>query len=227
MNHEPLLLHIETSTDVCSVAFSQGYAIIGHALEKEGRRHAALLPLMIEEARMASGIGISELDAVCYSQGPGSYTGLRVGLSTAKGICYALNKPLIAVPTLLALTYSIEAPEQGCILIPMIDARRDEVYVEVYNSHREVLEVSAPLILREDSFNQYLEAGYQLYLCGNGAIKARDLIKSSELLHFAAYEIDAKYMVEPGVNCFLNKVFENLAYAVPEYLKAPAYKKAM
>ncbi|MDZ4708563.1 MAG: tRNA (adenosine(37)-N6)-threonylcarbamoyltransferase complex dimerization subunit type 1 TsaB [Saprospiraceae bacterium] len=227
MSHEPLLLHIETSTDVCSVAFSQGYAIIGHALEREGRRHAALLPLMIEEARMASGVGISDLDAVCYSQGPGSYTGLRVGLSTAKGLCYALNKPLIAVPTLLALTYGIEYPERGSILVPMIDARRDEVYLEIYNAEREVLEASSPMILQEESFNKYLEAGYRLYLCGNGARKARDLIKSNEFLHFDAYEIDAKYMVKPGINCFLNKVFENLAYAVPEYLKAPAYKKAM
>ncbi len=227
MNYDPILLHIETSTDVCSVAISRGSSVIGHALEREGKRHAALLPLMIERVRPDCGIGLVDLDAVCYSKGPGSYTGLRVGLSTAKGICFVLNKPLIGVPTLLALTYGIEHPEPGSILIPMIDARRDEVYLEVYNSEREVVEISTPMILHRDSFTDLLETGRPVYLCGNGAIKAKELIKSSENLHFAGYEIDAKYMVRPGINCFLNKAFENLAYAVPEYLKAPVYKKAI
>lgn len=227
MSYDPILLHIETSTDVCSVAISRGSSVIGHALEREGKRHAALLPLMIERVRADGGIGLADLHAVCYSKGPGSYTGLRVGLSTAKGICFVLNKPLIGVPTLLALTYGIEHPEPGCILIPMIDARRDEVYLEIYNSEREVIKVSAPIILHQDSFADLLHSGRPVYLCGNGAVKAKDLIKPRENLHFAGYEIDARYMIRPGLNGFLNQRFENLAYAVPEYLKAPVYKKAI
>lgn len=227
MHDVPLLLHIETSTDVCSVGISRGGQLIGHALDKVAKRHAALLPLMIEEVRKQSGIRLDALDAVCYSKGPGSYTGLRVGLSTAKGICFALDKPLIGISTLLVMSYGVEGLTPDGILIPMIDARRDEVYMEVYTADREVLEESSPLILTRDSFIQYIREGRQVYLCGNGAIKARELLDASEFLHFGGFEIDARYMITPAINCFLNRRYENLAYAVPEYLKAPAYKKAM
>ena len=227
MHDVPLLLHIETSTDVCSVAISQGDQIIGHALDKVAKRHAAILPLMIEEARNQSGIRLDALNAICYSKGPGSYTGLRVGLSTAKGICFALDKPLIGISTLLAMSYGVEGLSPDGILISMIDARRDEVYREVYTADREVIEESAPLILTRESFIQYIQEGRQVYLCGNGALKARDLLGTSEFLHFGGFENDARYMVIPAINRFLNRRYENLAYAVPEYLKAPTYKKAV
>jgi len=227
MIHEPLLLHIETSTEICSVAISQGDKVIGHKLDREGKRHAALLPLMIEEARVESGIGLKELDAICYSKGPGSYTGLRIGLSTAKGICFVLNKPLIGISTLLAMSYGVDSPIPGTILISMIDARRNEVYAEVYNHEREVIEAAVPIILHKDSFSAYLEKGNHLFLCGNGALKAREILKHSDLMQFGAFEIDARHMVKPGINSFLKTEFENLAYAVPEYLKTPVYKKSI
>lgn len=227
MKDDPILLHIETSTDVCSVAISRGLNLIGHVLEREGRRHAAFLPLMIESARLKAGLSLEALDAVSYSKGPGSYTGLRVGLSTAKGICFALGKPLIGISTLLAMSYGSGAEWPGSILIPMIDARRDEVYREVYNPDRAVIEPAAPLILTRESFREYLDQGEHVLLCGNGALKARSILRPSELLHFGGFEIDAAYLVPPAVNCFLKGQFENLAYAVPEYLKAPAYQKAL
>lgn len=227
MNHEPLLLHIETSTDVCSVAISRGESVIGHGIEREGKRHAALLPLMIETAREKSGVRLQDLDAVCYSKGPGSYTGLRVGLSTAKGLCFALNKPLIGVSTLLAMSYAVEDPVQGSLLIPMIDARRDEVYLEIYTVDRKVVEPAKPVILDKDSFSEYFSNGISIYCCGNGALKVDRLVKNNEFLLFGGFEMDAALMVKPAINCFLKTELENIAYAVPEYLKAPAYKKAM
>lgn len=227
MTPDALLLHIETSTDVCSIAISRGDQLLSNEQERQGKRHAQLLPLMIESARQRASVGLKDLDAICYSKGPGSYTGLRVGLSTAKGLCFGLAKPLIAVPTLLAMAQSGGEPGPSSVFIPMIDARRDEVYMAIYGKGWLLIGGPEPLILSPECLSNWLDQGYSIHLCGDGSVKAREILNSHERLQFGAAEADARHMVRPGLNLFNSGQFENLAYAVPEYLKAPNYKKTL
>lgn len=227
MTPDALLLHIETSTDVCSIAISKGDQLLSTEQERQGKRHAQLLPLMIESARQKAAVGLKDLDAVCYSKGPGSYTGLRVGLSTAKGLCLGLAIPLIAVPTLLAMAQSGGEPGPLSLIVPMIDARRDEVYLAIYGQGWKLIGGPEPLILSPESMEKWLMLGYSIHLCGDGSVKAREILKTHERIQFGAAEADARNMLRPGLNSFISGQFENLAYAVPDYLKAPNYKKTL
>lgn len=224
----PYILCIETSTDVCSVGLGQGTQLISEEIDRAGgRRHAALLPSMIDPVLNRAGIELKQIDAVAYSKGPGSYTGLRVGLSTAKGICLALQKPLIGVSTLLALCHSIEHVDPSAWILGMIDAGRDEVYYAGYDALFQEVITAQPLILTRNSGEQWLASGRHIYIVGDGSLKAEKLLEPHPHLHFGSAEVLARYLIKPGLDQFINKNFENLAYAVPDYLKAPAYKKSM
>ncbi|HNR06776.1 MAG TPA: tRNA (adenosine(37)-N6)-threonylcarbamoyltransferase complex dimerization subunit type 1 TsaB [Saprospiraceae bacterium] len=227
MTPDALLLHIETSTEVCSIAISKGPHLLSNEQERQGRKHAQWLPLMIESARQKASVGLKDLDAVCYSRGPGSYTGLRVGLSTAKGLCFGLAKPLIGVPTLLAMAHSGGEPGPFSLFVPMIDARRDEVYMAVYGPGWQVIAGPESLVLSPGSLDEWLEKGYSVHLFGDGSVKAKTILKPHERLNFGPAEADARYMIKPGLDQFNLSRFENLAYAVPEYLKVPNYKKTL
>lgn len=224
----PYLLCIETSTDVCSVALSRGATLLAEEIDRAGgRRHAALLPSMIEPVLNRASLVLHQIDAVVFSKGPGSYTGLRVGLSTAKGICLALQKPLIGIPTLLALSYAVESIEPSACILTMIDAGRDEVYYAAYDTlSREILPAQ-PLILTRDSCQAWLETDTPIYIVGDGAVKAQKILAPHPQMYFGSPEVLASYLSKPGLERFINKNFENLAYAVPDYLKAPLYKKSM
>lgn len=215
------ILHLETSTDVCSVALSEDGACLFSKEEFEGHVHAVLLGVFVDELLSMADSAGKRPDAVALSCGPGSYTGLRIGASMAKGICYGRDLPLIALPTLKTLSVPVllleELPDDA-LLCPMLDARRMEVYTAVYDKAlTPVMEVSA-LIVGEDSFAEYLDA-HHLWFYGNGAAKCAHIIRHPHA-HFLpdVYPL-AKWMFPLAEKAFYNDTFEDVAYFEPFYLK--------
>ncbi len=215
------ILHIETSTTVCSVAVSQETDILFEKTEYNGPSHATLLGVFVDEAlAFVDSHGIP-LDAVAVSCGPGSYTGLRIGVSMAKGICYGRNLPLIAIPTLKVLSVPVllyhELPENA-LICPMLDARRMEVYSAIFDrALNEQKPISADII-DENSYVEFLDK-QPVYFFGNGAEKCKEIIK-----HPNAHFIDkinplAKMMGPLAERAFINKDFVDVAYFEPFYLK--------
>ena len=168
------IILIETSTGLCSTAMARDGKIISYKESTEPRSHASLTAVFIKEMLDETGIGPAECNAVCVSMGPGSYTGLRVGVSTAKGLCFGAGIPLLAVGTLDTLVWQAKSEgliPEGCrYIIPMIDARRMEVYTAVFSADGRQLMETAPLIVSEDSFGNYLDQGPVLFI-GDGAGK--------------------------------------------------------
>jgi tRNA threonylcarbamoyladenosine biosynthesis protein TsaB len=221
------ILNIETATDICSIAISQGGKMLS-LVEEANNNHASRITLMIEEALREAKINIKDLSAVAMSNGPGSYTSLRVGTSTAKGICYALGIPLIAVDTLTALAYAVfeEMKDESALYCPMIDARRMEVYMTIFEKNTEgdgFLKIVEPLnnvIIDETSFQNYFQAGKKIVLTGNGAVKCKAVINSVNILHVDKL-CSAKNMIPLSIEAFLKGTFVDVAYHTPEYLKSP------
>ncbi|EJW97882.1 universal bacterial protein YeaZ [gut metagenome] len=216
------LLHIETSTDVCSVALSQDGECIAENEDRNGPSHASVLPTFVEEMISFADNHAIPLDGVSVSAGPGSYTGLRIGVSTAKGICYGRNLKLIAVPTLQVLCvptllYNEELPEDA-LLCPMIDARRMEVYAAVYNRGLgEERPIQADIVTAE-TYQAFLDE-HPVYFLGNGAAKCKEVIK-----HPNAHFIDnvvplARNMMPLAERAMALQRFEDVAYYEPYYLK--------
>lgn len=217
------ILNIETSTSVCSVALTSEGAILQHAEDFQGRNHAVVLSGFIKEALDHLRRHEMALDAVAVSIGPGSYTGLRIGLSEAKGLAYALGIPLIGVPTLelmsVGVMFSRDDLLEGCLFAPMIDARRMEVYTAVYDLALQPLMEPSPLVLDADSYGRFLDSA-PLAFFGDGSDKARDLLGS----HPGAVFIPdvnplAVDMVALSERAFRNGDFLDLAYSTPLYLK--------
>lgn len=178
--------------------------------------HAEKLHIFIDDVLKEANVHLHKLDAIAVSKGPGSYTGLRIGVSAAKGLCFALNKPLISVATLEALAYQIKI-EEG-IIIPMLDARRMEVYSAIFNSqHCQVRETQAQ-ILEENSFNNYLEKG-KVYFIGNGVEKTKGLITHPNAVFIENKLPSAKEMSLLGYNKYKKNDIEDVAYFEPYYLK--------
>lgn len=218
------ILNIETSTTVCSVALASEGAILQHSEDFNGRNHAVLLSGFIKEALDHLRRHEMRLDAVAVSIGPGSYTGLRIGLSEAKGLAYALEVPLIGVQTLELMTVGVmfshdELPE-GTLFAPMIDARRMEVYTAVYNLSLEPLMPPAPLILGEDSYKEFLTAGPVAFF-GDGSDKARELLGGKPgAIFIPGVNPLAVDMVALSERAFrLSSDHLDLAYSTPMYLK--------
>ena len=216
------ILFIETSTKVCSVAVSEDNHIIYHKEDFEGPNQARILAPMVKEALSFADSHAIPLNYVAVSEGPGSYTGLRIGCSTAKGLCYGRNVKLIAVPTLKILAVPLllyrEDIEDDALFCPMIDARRMEVYCAVYDrALREVMPVKAQVV-EADTFTE-TAGGKPIYFFGNGAAKCKDVITCPN-----AHVIDhiapvAKNLVALGNPTIINEKFEDLAYFEPFYLK--------
>jgi len=217
-----LILCLETSTPVCSVALFNDSIMLAAEETREPNAHSARLTLMIEKMMIDCGLSVSELSAVAVSRGPGSYTGLRIGAGVAKGICYALNIPLISVSTLQAMAIAAgrrhEVAEPATtLIIPMIDARRMEVYSAVYTpSGVEVREVRAEIITHE-SFAAYSQT---LVLCGNGSDKCREVPGlRTPIIFLAELEASAIHMGPLALSAFIENRTENTAYFEPFYLK--------
>lgn len=215
------ILHIETSTEVCSVAVSQDGMSIFSKEDFKGPSHAVSLGVFVDEALSFVDSYAIPLDAVAVSCGPGSYTGLRIGVSMAKGICYGRNLPLIGLPTLQVLCVPVllysDLPEDA-LLCPMIDARRMEVYAAVYDrALKPKREISADIV-DEDSYLNFLDR-YPVYFFGNGAAKCRKKITHPHA-HFIenVYPL-AKMMFPLAEKAIANQEYKDVAYFEPFYLK--------
>jgi tRNA threonylcarbamoyladenosine biosynthesis protein TsaB len=223
------ILNIDTATDICSIAISQAGKMLS-LVEEANNNHASRITLMIEEALKEAKINIKDLAAVAMSNGPGSYTSLRVGTSTAKGICYALDIPLIAVDTLTSLAYAAfkEMEVENALYCPMIDARRMEVYMILFekndkNTEGSILEIIEPLnnvIIDENAFQKYFEEGKKIVLTGNGAAKCMAVINSVNILHVDK-SCSAQNLIPLSTEAFLKGEFVDVAYHTPQYLKSP------
>ena len=171
-----LILNIDTSTSVCSVALAKDGKVIAIKENNEGLNHSVLLGTYIHEVLQEHALEVQDLDAVAVSMGPGSYTGLRIGVSLAKGLCFGAGKPLIAIPTLQALALAVSAQlKEEALYCPMIDARRMEVYAAVYDRGLNVERAIAADIVDETSYLEYLDR-QPVYFYGNGAAKCREKI---------------------------------------------------
>jgi tRNA threonylcarbamoyladenosine biosynthesis protein TsaB len=218
----PIILHIESATNVCSVALSKGSDLIAIKESTDEKAHSAVLSLFIEEVLADTGLTVSALEAISVSKGPGSYTGLRIGVSVAKGLCYALDIPLIAVPTLQVLTNSyLETCNKENIpwqLRPMLDARRMEVYCALYNNFGIQQSEIEAIVIDDKSFEKELERG-KVSFFGNGAAKCRDLITHPNAEFVDGILPSARFLIAPALEAFSSNTFENLAYFEPFYLK--------
>ena len=212
---------IETSTSLCSTALAIDGSIAEYRESTQPRAHASLTAPFVKEMLDARGLAMADCDAVCVSAGPGSYTGLRVGSSTAKGLCFASGRPLLAVGTLEILArQAIEdglLPEGCRYIVPMIDARRMEVYTATFSADGEKLDDTLPRIVGEDSFSELLEQGPVLFV-GDGAEKCSHAI-SSPNAHFFQCCPKASAMLVPAERELKAGNFRNTAYFEPFYLK--------
>ena len=217
----PYILHIETSTELCSVALSHGSICLAIEENAGERNHAAVLTLFIDNLLKTNCVSVHQLNAVAVSSGPGSYTGLRIGLSTAKGMCYGGNIPLIAVSTLQAMSMGLvrqrDIPDYA-LLCPMIDARRMEVYTALYDKDGRQIEKISAEIITEQSFVSWLDR-YPVYFFGNGADKCRATITHPNAVFPEGYAHSARYMIQPALQAYAEKQFEDAAYFEPFYLK--------
>ena len=217
------ILYIETSTNVCSVAVSEdGQCIFEQQERGEHGAGAERLGTMVDEAMSFTDNHAIPFDGVAVSCGPGSYTGLRIGVSMAKGICYGRDLKLVAVPTLelLCVPVLLRNPEmeEDALLCPMLDARRMEVYAALYDrSLKAVRPVSADIV-NADTYKQWLDER-PIYFFGNGAQKCADIIKHPNAHFIEGIEPLAKWMQPLAEKRFLNEQFEDVAYFVPFYLK--------
>ena len=230
------IILIETSTALCSAALAEDGAIVSYKESSAPKAHASLTAVFVQEMLSERGLTISDCDAVCVSMGPGSYTGLRVGVSTAKGLCFGSGKPLLAVGTLDTLVAQAVAERLTVIpgligdlrfIIPMVDARRMEVYTAVFESvipseavgslhYRQTTETS-PMIIDENSFAEQLAEGPCLFI-GDGAGKCADVIRHPNA-HFCQCWPKASAMLAPALAAYKEKRFEDVAYFEPFYLK--------
>ncbi len=223
----PIILHLETSTPVCSVAISNGDTILALRETDEHNSHSSHISLFIQECLQASNVKITDIDAVAVSSGPGSYTGLRIGYSTAKGICYAIEKPLIQVDTLLSLAHGTKNSNDissNSYICPMIDARRMEVYMTLFDHNFNEIEKQQALILEKDSFGKFFDIGINVIFCGNGAFKVPAIIEhQNAVIH--STKCSAQHMITLANLAFENNHFEDVAYVTPSYLKSPFITK--
>ena len=211
------IILIETSTALCSAALAENGAITAYKESSAPKAHASLTAVFIQDMLAERGITLADCDAVCVSKGPGSYTGLRVGVSTAKGLCFGSQKPLLAVGTLDTLVaQAAEEAADAKFIIPMIDARRMEVYTAVFENGQQITE-TAPAIIDETSFAEYLEQGVCLFI-GDGAGKCADVIKHPNA-RFTQCWPKASAMLSPAQQAYKEKRFEDVAYFEPFYLK--------
>jgi len=210
------ILNIETATKNCSVALAKnGETILCKEMAEQGFSHAEKLHLFIEEIIKEAGITFSDLSAVAVSQGPGSYTGLRIGVSAAKGLCYALETPLISVDTLTVLANQLQI-ENG-IIIPMIDARRMEVYSAIFNAKKEMIREVQAEILTDSSFSNIDDA---VYFVGDSNEKAKTILSKSNFNFVdTIFYPSAQEMSAISYRKFIDNSFEDAAYFEPYYLK--------
>lgn len=213
-----ILLNLETATTNCSVSISKDDQII--ALKEnnaENYSHSEQLHIFIKEALQEASLSFSDIDAVSISKGPGSYTGLRIGVSAAKGLCFSLDVPLISIPTLESMARQVEL-QAGEMVIPVLDARRMEVYSCVYDADYQEIRETRAEIIDEGSFAEYASAS-KVYLIGSGAEKCRGVLEHPNFQFEETIVPSAREMAPLAFKKFQAKQFEDVAYFEPYYLK--------
>ena len=223
-----LILHIETGTDVCSVALSEDNKVISLRESGSERDHATKLGVYINDVLTEHNYTTDKLDAISVGMGPGSYTGLRIGVSMAKGLCYALNIPLIGVNSLESMAaIALESYKAGdiqvkdwdnALLCPMIDARRMEVYTQVLDTSLNPITDVCAEIITDESFSEEINKTKEFLIFGNGAAKTVEIL-SNEKVSLIDITTSAKGLVNAAHKAYLNKDFKDLAYFEPFYLK--------
>lgn len=218
-----VILNIETSTNVCSAAVTAEGMVLCHREDFSGQNHAAMLSGFIKDCLDHLRDHEMKLDAVAVSMGPGSYTGLRIGLSEAKGLAFALDIPLIGVDTLKLLTVSVMFSRMDItddtVFVPMIDARRMEVFTGAFNMALEPLMTEGPLIIDRESYGELVATGSPVLLFGNGSDKARDVVAAPNVDYVADVVPLAQDMMALADLAYSRRDFIDLAYSTPNYLK--------
>lgn len=212
-----IILNIETATKNCSVSIAdKGQILALKELNNGNYSHAEVLHPFIVDVLKEANLSTNEIDAIAVSKGPGSYTGLRIGVSAAKGLCFAFDAPLISIDTLTSLSYSITINEG--YIIPMLDARRMEVYAAVFNeNHQKVREIKADII-DQNSFLEYLNSA-KVYFLGDGSQKCKEIITHENAVFVDAKFPSAKEMAKLSYDKYQKSDIENVAYFEPFYLK--------
>ncbi|WP_343700318.1 tRNA (adenosine(37)-N6)-threonylcarbamoyltransferase complex dimerization subunit type 1 TsaB [Chitinophaga sp.] len=216
-----LILHIDTATAIGSVSLSQNGKALETLQNNEQRDHAATITLFIQQLLRNHGLHHEQLDAVAVSAGPGSYTGLRVGVATAKGLCYTWQKPLLAVSTLQMMAAGMQQlrPAEEVYYVPMIDARRMEVFTAAYNTRLEAIVEPQAMVLQPGLFAGLMAEKNTLFF-GDGAPKWQGLLGEHTNSEFPSYQISAEHMIPLAEKAFADKDFKDVAYFSPYYLKA-------
>lgn len=218
-----LILNIETATEVCSIAISEREQMLAEVNSESAYQHASMITTLIDQCFKKANRALKDIDAVAVSTGPGSYTALRVGTSTAKGICFALGKPLIAISTLKAMA-NASIPQKKTaskvLLCPMIDARRMEVYTSTFDTQLKEVQATHSLIIEANSFENFFKEGYEIIFSGNGASKIKNILTTenytiTNTINFASYLAPLAY------KAYLNEKFEHLVSYSPNYFKRP------
>jgi universal bacterial protein YeaZ len=220
-----MIICLETATNLCSVALCDNAGVISLRESNELKSHASLLTVFIEEILRDHGIKARDLEAVAVSKGPGSYTGLRIGVSVAKGIAYGASIPLIGIETTLSMfwgitgsKYFIAESEMNSLFCPMLDARRMEVYYAIFDSAGNRIKDISAEIISGDTFVNFPES-QKIIFFGDGALKCREVINRKNALFAVDYMISASHMHKPVFQAFKDHHFEDVAYFEPLYLK--------
>ena len=221
------ILCIETATKVCSVCIANENGLLAIRESEDGYSHTEFTSIYIQEVLAEAKLPFSAVDAVAVSAGPGSYTGLRVGVSIAKGLCTGNSKPLIAINTLESLAkMSISEENSPRVLhVSMIDARRMEVYLAAYTPSDGEIQENIPYIIEDDSFEKWLESYDSIILSGNGAPKCMEKLQHLPLKD-SKIRCSSKNLISPAFDRLSSGLFEDLAYFSPNYIKSPNITKS-
>ena len=220
-----MIICLETATNLCSVALCDSAGVISVIESDESKSHASQLTVFIKKILSSNGIKTRDLDAVAVSKGPGSYTGLRIGVSVAKGIAYGASIPLIGIETTLSMFYGVISskysdtdPESNTLFCPMLDARRMEVYYAIYDAKGNKIKKISAEIITNDTFAEYPES-QKIIFFGDGALKCREVINRKNAIFAVEFIMSASYMHKPVLKAFNNHNYEDVAYFEPLYLK--------
>ena len=229
--NSPLILLLETATSICSCALALGEQVVAYRQSDIPNAHSKCLSVMIDDLFKQSQYDYSDLSCVAVSKGPGSYTGLRIGVSTAKGVCYALKLPLISIDTLSILAFAAHKRFEHCLALPMIDARRMEVYCAIYDSDFNIIKPVSAEIIEGNIFDQYIKQTDKVVICGDGAAKCKSVLANKNYIFAEEILLSSKDMSAMAYKKFINKDYEDLAYFEPYYLKdfiaAPSHIKGL
>ena len=217
-----MIICLETATNLCSVALCNTAGVISLRENNESKSHASTLTVFIEDILKENNIKARDLDAIAVSKGPGSYTGLRIGVSVAKGISYAASIPLIGIETTLSMFWGLSDEKKGTgtntLFCPMLDARRMEVYYAIYDTNEKIIRNISAEVIDEKIFSN-IPLSQKVICFGDGSAKCKEVIKQPNVYFEDDFRISAAHMHKPVLKAIKNNTYEDVAYFEPFYLK--------